>query len=103
MILLKNQNILKLINKKLIYNNNILSLKYYYIMEELNTEKNNKKTIKSTKSTKNNKISIENDIDDMANKYNNMEISKKAKEKQLYSTNKLTKNDIMIISFFVIP
>jgi len=46
-------------------------------MAELNTEKNIKKTIKSTKSIKNNKISIEDDIDDMADKYNNMEITEK--------------------------
>lgn len=70
-------------------------------MDELNTEKNTKKTIKtikSTKSTKNNKISIEDDIDDLADKYNDMEISKKAKEKQLSSINELTKNDIIIIN-----
>lgn len=55
----------------MIFNNNILLLKYYYIMDELNTEKNTKKTIKSTK---NNKISIEDDIDNLTDKYYNIKV-----------------------------
>lgn len=46
-------------------------------MAELNTKKNTKKTIKSTKKIKNNKISIEDDIDNLADKYGDMKVSTK--------------------------